>query len=568
MKQITKSLAILFSVFFLHNYLSVSQTNTINEHLVDKCATHCIFTHDGRNKLQKTLFKDDNETPLVGQKKINSPKNVFLIHYDTTGVHAPPKADLNQNGISDYVDSVAYYFDYVYEIYTKELGFRSPYPDRGSRGSDHYDVYLWDLGDSDIDSNDVYYSEGGTYGLTDYANRDVFATEPFQKMYSFIVIDNDFSEYDSTRPLKSKYFPTYKYPGIPSLKVTIAHEFFHAIQFMYGLSQPAATTVMEMTAVAMERVFFPEVPDYLNYVRLIFRNTASYPFGKDNADTGYGHSIFNQYLIEKFGVGIMKEIWENVGNGVEVYSAIDLALKQHNSSMSKAWCEFLDWAYFTGNRSIEDKYFSNAKQIPLVEPFTFREFEPPSQSASANISPLEFRFVRFVFPAGGKISDDTLDVFLGNTDLNSASQQLLVSRNYFLQVANSEIPSGSIIENTNYWKFYNYDTEFICTNSHTKAGTNTIEVEYAYPNPFRINSDKFALFPAPSGTELYQKITLVIYDTEMRQIYSKSLPITVNNSKRVVYWDQIPSEFSSGVYIFGVHNGTNVTLGKFAVIDN
>ncbi len=554
-----------FITFIVYSYSFLfAQSN--NFPLADKCATHSIFSNDGKEKILRTIYFDNNENPSVGQKYYDSPKNIFRIHYDTTGYNAPPMIDKNNNGIPDYVDSVAYYFDYVYDIYINEMGFRSPYLDKGSRGSDHYDVYLWDLGNSDS-VDDPHYHEGGTYGLTYFANRDAISTEPFLRTYSYIVIDNDFSAQDSTRPQKGKSFPTYKYPGIPSLKVTVAHEFFHAIQFMYGISQPAATTIMEMTAVAMERVIFPETPDYINYVRQLFRNTASYAFGIDNANTGYGHSIFNQYIIEKFGVSIMRDIWENVAKGYEVYSALDLALKQYNSSLPNAWCEFLDWAYFTGNRSIEGQYFSNASVLPLVEPYISRDFEAPAISMSGNLSPFEFRFLRMIFPAEGKISDDTLDIFLGNIDLKSASQQTIIDRNYFLQVANSEIPNSKNLENSPYYYNLEIDENFICSKSHFNKGYHTIAIDYAYPNPFNKNSDKYIIFPAPEESELYQKVTLQIYDSEMRQIYSKSLPVTIHNNNRIILWDKIPSEISSGVYLFGIYNGENVSIGKFAVVD-
>lgn len=574
-KQNTKvNMRFLFAVLLSVMILSFSDVVADDLHECDgcggKCGTHLSLTPEGREHLQRIILWE-NEVPLVGHKSVISPNNIFKVHFDTTGFHAPSLKDLNQNGIPDYVDSVCYYFEHVYDIYIDEFGFRSPFPDSGGRGSDHYDVYLYDLGNSDPtenqDSSD--YTIGGIYGITSNATYDYISMEPFPRNYSYIMVDNDFAVTDSIRRKGMRAQPAFRYPGIPSLKVTIAHEFFHAIQFMYGRSEPASATVMEMNAVAMERVFFPEVLDYLQYVRAVFRNPSSYPFGTDDSFIGYGHSIFNQYLIEKFGIDIMRIMWEKVALGNEVYSAIDLALKEFGSSMPLAWCEFVEWAYYTGSRASDKSFFTNAQELPLIEPFSVINFSPPSGSASGNLTPLEFRMLRFFFPGEGDITDDTLDVMLANIDLQSASRQVNISRDYFWQVADNQIADSKKIEGINYWEYSEIDNMFICPQTFVRPGGNTYEISHAYPNPFRRSlGHKNLNFPAPANTEIYKKVLLVVYDSEMRQVFTKLLPITVNNKNKVVVWSDVPENISSGTYIFGVHNGDDVTIGKFAIIND
>ena len=564
MNDYLKLFGIIITLFLFSLPLVKGDDNSDCDGCSGKCGTHLTLTNDGKEYLQRTYFLDSNEIPTVGQKSTISPLNIFKIHYDTIGVHAPTPADKNQNGIPDYVDSVCYYFDYVYQKYTNELGFRSPYPDRGARGSDHYDIYLYDLGNSDDDTVSKY-SAGGLYGLTTSATYDAISADPFLVTYSFIMIDNDFAATDSIRNKGSNPSPAFKFPGIPSLKVTIAHEFFHAIQFMYGQSQPASSTVMEMNAVAMERVFFPEVLDYLQYVRRLFRNPSSLPFGIDDPYSGYGHSIFNQYLIENFGIEIMRLIWDKVALGHEVYSAIDLALKDLGSSLPSAWCEFLDWAYYTGERTIEGTYFSNAAELPLIEPFSIIYYESPSKSTSGYMAPYEFRMVRFYFQANGNLTDNNLDILLGNLDIKSASSQFNITKSYYISTSDEETQGSTKIPDLNYWVYYEYDSTFFCHHSHSNPG---YEIAHAYPNPFKVGKDEVMLIPAPLKTEIYQKILLVIYDSEMQQIYSKSLPVTVNNHNKTVRWDDMPKDISSGIYIFGIHNGDEVVLGKFAIINN
>lgn len=571
MNDCLKLFGIILTLFFLSLPLVKGDDISDCDGCSGKCGTHLMFTADGKEYLQRTYYLDSNGIPLVGQKSVISPQNIFKVHYDTTGVHAPPPADKNQNDIPDYVDSVCYYFDFVYQKYINDLGFRTPYPDSGARGSDHYDIYLYDLGNSDDDTV-TKYSNGGLYGLTASAYYDAISADPFLITYSFIMIDNDFAATDSIRNKGSKPSPAFKFPGIPSLKVTVAHEFFHAIQFMYGLSQPASSTVMEMNAVAMERVFFPEVLDYLQYVRRLFRNPSSLPFGIDDPYSGYGHSIFNQYLIENFGIEIMRLIWDKVALGHEVYSAIDLALNDLGSSLPSAWCEFLDWAYYTGertgNRTDGGKYFSNAAELPLIEPFSIIYYESPSKSTSGNMSPFEFRMVRYFFQKSGDITDDTLDFLLVNLDLKSASDQFNITKSYFIQTSDEQITGSTKIPDLNYWVYKEFDNTFFCTHSYSHPGGSALELAHPYPNPFKVKSDAFMLFPAPHKTSIYQKVLLVIYDSEMRQIYSKSLPVTVDNHNKIVRWDDMPKDISSGIYIFGIHNGEDVVLGKFAIIND
>lgn len=557
---------LLLSIFIINS--NILKSNDIHNcgSSSCKCGTYLNFTSDGREKLQRSISWE-NEIPKVGQKTTVSPNGIFKIHYDTTGYHAPQLIDLNKNSIPDYVDSVAFYFDYVYNVYINQLGFRSPYPDRGARGSDHYDIYLYDLGNSD-DADEQNYSIGGIYGATFSSSKDFISAQPFPRMYSYIIMDNDFAATDSIRVRGQKPVQAFKYPGLPSMKVTVAHEFFHSIQFMYGISQPANITIMEMTAVAMERYFFPEVLDYLQYVRALFKNPSSYPFGFDDPTTGYGHSIFNQYLIEKHGIQIMKLIWESVASGNEVYSAIDIALKTFGSDFKSAWCEFTHWAYYTGIRSTEISYFSNANELPIIEPFSIINFNPPSVSSSGNLRPLEFRMIRFFFPAIGDITDDTLDIMMANNDVKSASSQLNIGRNYFLQTSDSQIIGSDKIDNLDYWLYKELNSDFICSSNYISSGGKTVEIGHPYPNPVRISTDKYVLFPAPAESEIYSKVLLVIYDSEMRTVFSEQLSVTVNNNFRVLMWDKIPTGISSGTYIYGVHNGDDIIIGKFAIIND
>ncbi len=67
-----------------------------------------------------------------------SPDSIFAIHYDTSGYYIPPTADLDSNGIYDYVEAVAQYADSASRYYRNGYQFLPPPSD----GDELYDIYL------------------------------------------------------------------------------------------------------------------------------------------------------------------------------------------------------------------------------------------------------------------------------------------------------------------------------------------------------------------------------------------------------------------------------------------
>ena len=128
----------------------------------------------------------------------------FLIHYDNipSSDDAPSLEDVNPfNGIPDYVEEVALIADLTRETLVDVMGFREEVPDEDGK----YDIYIVNLGST---SSAAY---GWNY--TD-ENDNIEGT-------SWVEIDNDYAE--------SSYYTN----GLEAMRVTVAHEFFHAIQRAY-----------------------------------------------------------------------------------------------------------------------------------------------------------------------------------------------------------------------------------------------------------------------------------------------------------------------------------------------
>ena len=227
----------------------------------------------------------------------------FRIHYVTSGAHASTPAD------------VAAVSAIMEEVWTKEvtlMGWRAPKADGGLGGNNKFDVYLGDIGDE------------GYYGYC--------STDPGQStrdQTSYCVLDEDFDEF----PL----------PPVDSRKVTAAHEFHHALQYAYDVTDDY--WMLEATATWMEDEVYDSINDNYQYL-------SGGPLGRpqtpadtwvdfsdpSNPDTGYqyGTFIWLRYLSEKAAdPAIIRSIWEKTAEaGVYSLEAIESVLGGETSFVS------------------------------------------------------------------------------------------------------------------------------------------------------------------------------------------------------------------------------------------
>ena len=144
----------------------------------------------------------------------------------------------------------------------------------------------------------------------------------------------------------------YHIPGINTMRLTVAHEFFHAIQRAYRPYPSGNTTFLyEMSSTWIEDVIVPDGDDYIYWVDNFFENPDT-----DIDDTdGYSIALFGHYLTQvieqeenQMSSSIIREIWEyfeNVNNG---HSSIDNVLTTYNSSFTESWTNFCARNLFNG----------------------------------------------------------------------------------------------------------------------------------------------------------------------------------------------------------------------------
>jgi hypothetical protein len=208
----------------------------------------------------------------------------FALHYTTIGNHSVPLIDTNRNGVPDFIDVAAQTVEAVWQREVQQLGYPAPLGTPAQK----FNVYFRDL--------------RNVYGLTYPEHVTVQATTPVPLGVAtgYIVVENDFSEgfppndedRTGTEPIRSG-----------ALKVTLAHEFMHAIQFNINVLQSG--WLMESHATWAEDAVFDGINDWHWYINGFFA-TADLPlFARDP----YGGAFFQNWLSERNGVDIERQIW-------------------------------------------------------------------------------------------------------------------------------------------------------------------------------------------------------------------------------------------------------------------
>ncbi|MCX6831215.1 MAG: hypothetical protein NT028_03660 [candidate division Zixibacteria bacterium] len=307
-------------------------------------------------------------------KYFDSPAGHFRIHYaDSAGsVHRIDTSygDHNANGVPDYVEIVARIADSVWAHHIDQLGLHEP-----------------------LNDGDYYWGQGPLY--------DIYLTAPIANLYGAtwpepFITNGSRIQATSWMQLFTHYeqLTGYRDRPIEAVQVTMAHEFFHAIQFWYDAREACTDAScskvnpywMEMSAVWMEEETYDNVNDYYWYLQSYFpyvhhslRTFASSPSGDWSTLYCYGAGVFPMYLSQRFGKEIIRKAWEYCGdvsgpNFLE--SAIQAALNDMTGGqvdLPHAWAEYGRWLYFTGDpelnpnaRARPGQFFEEAANYPMV----------------------------------------------------------------------------------------------------------------------------------------------------------------------------------------------------------
>ena len=270
----------------------------------------------------------------------------FMIHFDLTGDESPSLIDENNNGIPDYVDEVAIIADSARHVLVDIMGFTpEPLDEDGL-----YDIYI------------KSYSSG-VYGWNcpDSPSQNVDSTT------SYLLIDNDYIGFDSKFDLTP----------IEIMRISVAHEYFHGIQWGYEKNLGINAYFYEMTAMWFEDVLVPDGNDYLDGWADVLLNYPTVEF--NNTGRGYELALFGHYLssfIDPKGIDtaknstIIREMWERYGStNSNAFYAVEYVLENnYDISFIETWIDFISRNLYNGIYENMDNPFYYYIDQSIVDP--------------------------------------------------------------------------------------------------------------------------------------------------------------------------------------------------------
>jgi hypothetical protein len=211
----------------------------------------------------------------------------FCVHWVDRGIDAPPLQDSNGDGVPDYVERVLAVADHVHHVENEKLGWREPLSD-GTLGGGHgkTDIYLTELAGEDVFG----------YTATD-PGRTPTANGKSWRQSAYLVLDNDYSPFE---------FPGTE-PG-HDLKVTLAHEYDHILQYGYDAAMVDRDPwFAEASAVWMEDQAYNGINDYLRYVHRWVKLWST-PLTQSSIKE-YGSAVWNEWLAHHYGRSMIGKVW-------------------------------------------------------------------------------------------------------------------------------------------------------------------------------------------------------------------------------------------------------------------
>ncbi|MFO0752106.1 MAG: MXAN_6640 family putative metalloprotease [Thermodesulfovibrionales bacterium] len=337
----------------------------------------------------------------------DTPEGHFKIHYteDDTNGDAAYGSDGVQSTVPSFVASLGTYLEASWTEIVTNRGYTAPASDGTAGGDGRFDVYVLDM--------------SSVYGYTS------FDTTPAD---SYIVIENDFSGFPSNLDPD---------PRLGALKVTAAHEFFHAVQFQYSYSS-ANTWWMEASSTWMEDEVYPTVNDYLNllgrkyddandngdwdsgetYYALDGTTPAGttgrpggwfdipdYPLDSTLSDYEYGTTIWVKYLSKTYGNDVVRSIWTRMGGGAGALSSITGELGARGAGLGSAYGAFESANY--------RRDYPDGNYYPLIHHSAAYSSYP--QTVNGFLSHLSSRFYAF------KPDGSSSVLFLTFSNMNTGS---------------------------------------------------------------------------------------------------------------------------------------------------
>jgi hypothetical protein len=261
-----------------------------------------------------------------------------------------------------YADSISRYCEESWQKYHVDMLWDAP-PQCGTNGK--IDVYIEPLG-------------GGTLGLTEPIGPGP-GPEPWDQCAQFHVDDQIFSWC--------------------TLKCTVAHEYMHVVQMGYVDS---AAWFMENCAMMGEEWTYDSCNDYIGYLQSCIGRPYKSMYTHDG-QYEYGNIVWPMYLTERFGIDIVRQIWNDFQYSGNIWNSINTILAPYGYDYLKAVMEYDRWLYYTRWRANAQHYSEGQRWLAYRYPDqSFNTFPTGNHNPNVNMKPepLGVSIQRFIAPSG------------------------------------------------------------------------------------------------------------------------------------------------------------------------
>lgn len=373
----------------------------------------------------KQLYHDALNLPSSFQA-FESPGGFFEIYFtsDTNNYHCVDKTDnygySNQNwklkidtpnGVPDYIDEVGWALDSTYNAEIIGFDFKEPIPYKdNAHKSDKYKILV----------------ENFT-GKTEYGIIYPFPEQQAQNggFATYFTIRNNWSSHEWEQ------FGYNKKPEL-GIRVTCAHEFFHAIQ--YALCRQLGNSVIDLddfplswiegSATAMEELVFSDINDYIQYANMFFYNTDKAFLERDNnfsTTFDYTNSLLIIYLYyyasTSPGIDFIRQVfYNNHSISMPFYSNIE----QTSNATGFPWPELLNKfhtaSFFSGSRADSTKFIPDGN---LLSEWSYTYTNSLNVTLTVNPYAMEKVFIRQ--------RDFQCDTLIIHTNSSNVKQQYAAS---------------------------------------------------------------------------------------------------------------------------------------------
>ena len=209
----------------------------------------------------------------------------FVLHYSTASQSDNvPALDVSGiRGVPDYIEVAAKSWEDIWQREVVELGYPAP---KGVTATNKFHVYFDKI---------PYYG----YCVPTNVELQGVSPVPVGTASAYIVVNSDFYGF----PPNDEDVTGAEVIRSGALKVTQAHEFMHALQF--NINVYGSGWLMESHATWAEDAVYDGINDWHWYINS-FRATPEFPIFNRYL---YGAAYFQNYLSERYGVDVMRQIW-------------------------------------------------------------------------------------------------------------------------------------------------------------------------------------------------------------------------------------------------------------------